>query len=895
MHEAIKAKMQEQINRLVSQVEELTHALDTAREWSIESRTVNGTTTNDTTTTTHSSRSSLSSSSAPLPSTGSNNSVPELQQHLQALTKDNTHLRNLLEENQRNYSAMLNKYETNWNHTQTELNQAQQRIGELERMQEHPTASLLDDQYLSSSVTSDPSAGRIAKLESEISKVREEVRSYQRKERAMQDEIKKLTVNKTNELLLQEQIHALQTKLNRTEPLAIEMVTYRTRFESMVKTLQQWETEIFQPLLQSTQVITNNNENLSKKEEKKSSLTGTVIRTKENNNLGSSGYAFSSTGSTNGQPSNAQDFQATLATLFNLSAEQASKSWTKDEEESYVQQFIQRAKDNIGTVSSIIAELQSSQQLLITSITENQTKLSSSNKHYEELSQRYHTVMHQLSDAQKIRNDYDMDNKRLQLKIDTLQANQDRLQALINNYEAEDRTTIALRIASEAHNNLITVVAAGTTTGSSGSSSTATATTNANQSKPTKALITAASEASTKARDAMFAAQAETQSIKQRCKTLESILQIYQTSLTNVLNLFSTYSNPAIVQTLENRIKLADNEIDALRSELMVVYSSTPKVSSSSLLASSLSTYYPPPKTDSFEAEPSGLSTWNNGTPVYDNNPNSTSSGTHGGSRYRILHLVANPTAHALKEAEQKQKLFLDNCKTEIGKLREIIQHHNQQINSLTIENEKLKHQMMIQMTNSMDSTSKTTMINTNNENMITSAFNLDTASSSSSGTGTASSSSSAFNTSTFQIRSAALDNDTSTITNNSNNSSNNNAADFDKFRERFKTMFKVQIELFRDIVYRLTGWLITMPFSNATSNIPRDIILKSVYAENENDYLHFRFHDDTLELIDTPFVASLPPGAFAFLSMTKDFPPFLAAVITDLSSKQTISNTIGT
>ena len=312
------------------------------------------------------------------------------------------------------------------------------------------------------------------------------------------------------------------------------------------------------------------------------------------------------------------------------------------------------------------------------------------------------------------------------------------------------------------------------------------------------------------------------------------------------------------------------------------MYSSTPKVSSSSLLASSLTSYYPPPKTDSFEAESSGLSTWNNGMPNFDdqNNIGTQSSSSTTSSRYRILHLVANPTAQALKEAEQKQKTFIENCKQEINKLREVINYHNHQLNNLTIENEKLKHQMMIQQTNTMDNTSKTLLINTNNENMINSTFNIDSHST----------------TSTNVLPNNNHNNsllNTSTINDNTN-SNNNSAADFDKFRERFKTMFKVQIELFRDIVYRLTGWLITMPFSNPTSNIARDIILKSVYAENENDYLHFRFHDDTLELIDTPFVATLPPGAFTFLSMTKDFPPFLAAVITDLSSKQTISNTIG-
>ncbi len=77
----------------------------------------------------------------------------------------------------------------------------------------------------------------------------------------------------------------------------------------------------------------------------------------------------------------------------------------------------------------------------------------------------------------------------------------------------------------------------------------------------------------------------------------------------------------------------------------------------------------------------------------------------------------------------------------------------------------------------------------------------------------------------------------------------------------------------------------------------PQDIILRSMYAESESDYLHFRYEGDVekMELIQTPYAARVPQQAFAFLTVYRSIPPFLAAVITDLSERQTLSATVGT
>jgi hypothetical protein len=84
------------------------------------------------------------------------------------------------------------------------------------------------------------------------------------------------------------------------------------------------------------------------------------------------------------------------------------------------------------------------------------------------------------------------------------------------------------------------------------------------------------------------------------------------------------------------------------------------------------------------------------------------------------------------------------------------------------------------------------------------------------------------------------------------------------------------------------------MPFSGP-ANAAKDLILRSMFAESEGEYLRFRYEGETqtLELIQSPYVASLPAQAFAWLEIGKNFPAFLSTIVIEGSEKQTMSSTI--
>ncbi len=83
------------------------------------------------------------------------------------------------------------------------------------------------------------------------------------------------------------------------------------------------------------------------------------------------------------------------------------------------------------------------------------------------------------------------------------------------------------------------------------------------------------------------------------------------------------------------------------------------------------------------------------------------------------------------------------------------------------------------------------------------------------------------------------------------------------------------------------------MTFAGAAHHT--DIILHSLYAESEADYLHFRLEGgDSLELLGTPYTSRLPAGSLQILHVYRSFPAFLASLVNDMFERQTVSATLG-
>ncbi|CAM9364517.1 unnamed protein product [Chrysoparadoxa australica] len=105
---------------------------------------------------------------------------------------------------------------------------------------------------------------------------------------------------------------------------------------------------------------------------------------------------------------------------------------------------------------------------------------------------------------------------------------------------------------------------------------------------------------------------------------------------------------------------------------------------------------------------------------------------------------------------------------------------------------------------------------------------------------------------------------------------------DKDKINTRLKEMFKERIKFFREAVYLLTGFKIDM----TTDREHPQLRLRSMFAENEEDHLLFRWGDDGLELMETPFAAMLDRKIFTYLSTCNSIPAFLSNLTLELFEK---------
>jgi mitotic spindle assembly checkpoint protein MAD1 len=70
-----------------------------------------------------------------------------------------------------------------------------------------------------------------------------------------------------------------------------------------------------------------------------------------------------------------------------------------------------------------------------------------------------------------------------------------------------------------------------------------------------------------------------------------------------------------------------------------------------------------------------------------------------------------------------------------------------------------------------------------------------------------------------------------------------------------------------------------------------RELRLRSMFAEHEEDELAFRFESDgSIQMIQTPFAAQLDRKMLAYLTICHSIPAFLSTVTVTLFEKQTFT-----
>ena len=113
---------------------------------------------------------------------------------------------------------------------------------------------------------------------------------------------------------------------------------------------------------------------------------------------------------------------------------------------------------------------------------------------------------------------------------------------------------------------------------------------------------------------------------------------------------------------------------------------------------------------------------------------------------------------------------------------------------------------------------------------------------------------------------------------------------DAQKMHTRLKERFRMQIALFREGVYLLTGFKIDM--IDADSNSPQ-FKVRSIYGEREGDHLMFRWpkKKQTLEIMGTEMAQLLMSErspCSVYIRQYNSFPAFLASVTMQLFDQQT-------
>ena len=108
-------------------------------------------------------------------------------------------------------------------------------------------------------------------------------------------------------------------------------------------------------------------------------------------------------------------------------------------------------------------------------------------------------------------------------------------------------------------------------------------------------------------------------------------------------------------------------------------------------------------------------------------------------------------------------------------------------------------------------------------------------------------------------------------------------AAAAEKKVKRLREVFQKLQRRYRNAVYLLTGWKIDMNDSK--------LICRSMFASAEHDKLMFllRDKDTALDLLSTPYAATLGDEIHAILSKYGSFPAFMCAITQQLFEQTTV------
>lgn len=102
----------------------------------------------------------------------------------------------------------------------------------------------------------------------------------------------------------------------------------------------------------------------------------------------------------------------------------------------------------------------------------------------------------------------------------------------------------------------------------------------------------------------------------------------------------------------------------------------------------------------------------------------------------------------------------------------------------------------------------------------------------------------------------------------------------------RLKEAFKASSHEYRQACYQLFGWRVDRAKEGQYK-------LSSQYAESPDDYLFFFVNEDGVNMIETPFSATLSIFIERHLKQQRSVPMFLNAVQSDLFDQQTVSSVI--
>ena len=105
---------------------------------------------------------------------------------------------------------------------------------------------------------------------------------------------------------------------------------------------------------------------------------------------------------------------------------------------------------------------------------------------------------------------------------------------------------------------------------------------------------------------------------------------------------------------------------------------------------------------------------------------------------------------------------------------------------------------------------------------------------------------------------------------------------DKDKRLQRTIDMFRERSTQLRDIVCRLTGWMVDLEWSKPPAPPTVDIKLSSHYAASAAEVFNVRYNVETQKLALLRAADAVNKDNFAYLTVSKSYPAFFAKCLMD-------------